>query len=252
MTKQEALYTYIIQAADNNLVLGQRLSELCGHGPELEVDIGLTNIALDLIGHARSFYQYAAQVQNLGKNEDEIALLRISNEYLNVLLVEQPNEDFAYTITRQFFFSVYNYLFYTELQNSTDSQLAAIAEKSLKEVAYHIRYSSEWVIRLGDGTDISHQKMQAAVNELWRYTEELCTTTEVDQLMLTEGIAVDLNKIKPLFAAKVAEILEEATLELPANTWMQQGGKLGNHSEHFGFLLSEMQWMQRTYPDMNW
>lgn len=252
MTKQEALYTYIIQAADNNLVLGQRLSELCGHGPELEVDIGLTNIALDLIGHARSFYQYAAKVQNLGKNEDQIALLRTGNEYLNVLLVEQPNDDFAYTIARQFFYSVFNYLFYSELQNSTDSQLAAIAEKSLKEVAYHIRYSSEWVIRLGDGTDISHQKMQTAINELWRYTEELCSMSETDKLMLTDGVGVDLTKIKPLFETKIAEILKEATLEIPTNVWMQKGGKLGQHSEYFGFLLSEMQWMQRTYPDMKW
>ncbi|MCP4437427.1 MAG: phenylacetate-CoA oxygenase subunit PaaC [Aureispira sp.] len=252
MTKKEALYNYIIQTADNNLILGQRLSELCGHGPELEVDIGLTNIALDLIGHARSLYQYAAEIQNLGKDEDQLAFLRARHEYFNVLLVEQPNEDFAYTIARQFFFSVFNYLFYSELQNSNDSQLAAIAEKSLKEVAYHIRYSSEWMIRLGDGTDVSHKKMQVAVDDLWKYTAELYTMSEVDQLMLEEGIGIDLNKIKALYLAKVEEVMEEATLTIPTNGWTQKGGKEGQHTEHLGHILTEMQWMQRTYPNMKW
>lgn len=238
--------------ADNNLILGQKLSEWCGHAPELEIDIALTNIALDLIGQSRNLYQYAAELEGKGRTEDDLAYLRDCEDYCNVLLVEQPNEDFAYTIARQFFFDVYNYLLYKELVNSKDEQIAAIAEKSLKEINYHIRFSSEWLIRLGDGTELSHEKMQTAVNDLWDYIGEMTTTDALDNEMMEAGIGADLNKIKPLYFQKVKEIIAEATLTIPTNEPFQKGGKTGKHSEHLGHILTELQWMQRTYPGAAW
>jgi len=246
------LKKYILRQADNTLILGQRLSEWCGHGPVLEQDIAITNFALDLIGQARSLYQYAAEVEGKGQSEDDLAYLRDAMDFYNVLLVELPNGHFGNTITRQFFFDAFNYYFYVELQQSKDQQLAAIAEKSIKEVTYHLRYTSEWMIRLGDGTEESHEKMQTAVNDLWAYTGELCTPDALDQEMLEAGIGVDLNKIKPLWEAKVKEILTAATLQIPENNWMQKGGKNGNHTEHLGFVLAEMQHLQRTYPGATW
>ena len=252
MTLQQAHLEYVLRMGDNALILGQRLSEWCGHGPVLEQDIAITNIALDLMGQARSLMQYAAELEGEGRNEDQIAFLRDAWDFRNVLLVEQPNQDWAYTITRQFYFDAFNYYFHRALTQSTDSHLAAIAEKSLKEVTYHLRYSSEWMIRLGDGTDLSHQKMQAAVDDLWMYTGELTEMNEVDQMMVEAGIGVDLNAIKPLYDEKTREILNMATLQLPADTWMQTGGKNGRHSEHLGYILADMQFMQRAYPDMQW
>jgi len=252
MTLQEAHLNYILQIGDNALILGQRLGEWCGHGPVLEQDIAITNIALDFMGQARSLMQYAAELENKGRDEDQIAFLRDANDFRNVLLVEQPNEDWAYTITRQFFFDVFNFYFHQALTQSTDKHLAAIAEKSLKEITYHLRYSSEWMIRLGDGTALSHEKMQNAVNDLWMFTGELTEMSEVDKIMLAEGIGVDLNIIKPLYDQKIKEILEEATLKKPADTWMQSGGKIGRHTEHLGYILADMQFMQRAYPNMKW
>lgn len=249
---KQSLINYVLHLADNNLVLGQRLSEWCGHAPELEIDIALTNIALDLIGQSRNLYQYAAELEGKGRSEDDMAYLRDCEAYRNVLLVEQPNEDFAYTVVRQFFFDAYNYLCYRELQHSKDEQIAAIAEKALKEITYHIRFSSEWMIRLGDGTELSHKKMQDAVDDLWDYVGELTTMNEVDRQMLSEGIGVDLNKIKPLYYQKLHEILEEATLKVPQEEPFQKGGKNGVHSEHLGHLLTELQWMQRAYPGAQW
>jgi len=247
------LFNYIIQLADNSLILGHRLSEWCGHGPILEQDMAITNIALDLIGQARSLYQYAAEVQGEGKTEDDLAYLRDAWNFRNVLLVEQPNTDFAYTIVRQFFFDVYNFQSYSALSKSKDATLAAIAEKSLKEVTYHQRYSSEWMIRLGDGTKVSQEKMQKAVNDLWAYTGELMVPSPADIAMLEEGIGPDLSKIKPGWEGKVSEILKMATLEQPAaDLWMQQGGKEGRHSEHLGFILAELQYLQRAYPGAEW
>ncbi len=237
---------------DNALILGQRLSEWCGHGPILEQDIAITNIALDLMGQARSLMQYAAEIENKGRDEDQIAFLRDAWDFRNVLLVEQPNEDWAYTITRQFFFDAYNFYFHQKLVESSDVHLAAIAAKSLKEVTYHLRYSSEWMIRLGDGTDVSHQKMQDAVNELWMYTGELLEMNEVDEIMIAEGIGVDLNVIKPLYEQTINDILAEATLQKPVDTWMQRGGKSGRHTEHLGYILADMQFVQRAYPNMKW
>ena len=249
---KQSLINYIFQLADNNLILGQRLSEWCGHAPELEIDIALTNIALDLIGQSRNLYSYAAELEGKGRTEDDMAYLRDCEAYRNVLLVEQPNEDFAYTIARQFFFDVYNHLFYKELVNSKDEQLAAIAEKSLKEINYHIRFSSEWVIRLGDGTEVSHAKMQTAVDDLWDYIGEMTTMNETDRLMLAEGVGVDLNKIRTDYFHKVKEIMAEATLNIPEEEPFQKGGKDGLHSEHLGHLLTELQWMQRAYPSAQW
>ncbi len=246
------LYNYILTIADNSLILGQRLGELCGHGPSLETDIALTNISLDLLGQVRSYYQYAAKVAGDGRTEDDIAMLRKEREYVNVLLAEQPNTDFAYTLGRHFLFDVYHLLFLPELEKSKDLTLSAIAKKSIKEVRYHERFSSDWVKRLGDGTEVSQKKMQAAINDLWTYTDELFHHTEADKAMIEEGIGVDLTKLKDKYYEIVNEVLEEASLEIPESKYFQKGGKKGIHSEHMGFILAELQYMQRTYPNMKW
>lgn len=243
---------YILRIADNALILGQRLSEWCGHGPVLEQDIAITNIALDLVGQARSYYQYAAILDDTGKTEDDFAYLRDVLAFRNILLVEQPNQDFAYTIVRQFLFDAFHYHFLQELLISKDDQLAAIAEKAIKEVTYHLRYSSEWMIRLGDGTAVSHQKMQTALDDLWMYSNEALIPDELDRKMAANGLGVDLIKIQPLVQAKISNIIKESTLEIPKNSWMQSGGKKGQHSEHLGYILAEMQFLQRTYPGQEW
>jgi ring-1,2-phenylacetyl-CoA epoxidase subunit PaaC len=273
MSIQKLLYT--LQIADNALILGHRISEWCGHGPILEQDIALTNTALDHLGQARSLYQYAAEQFNAlpqadkekifvsaqlqakvatGENidEDDLAYLRDGWDFHNVILVEQPNKDWAYTIARSFFYDCFSHAFYTALLQSKDETLAAIAEKSLKEVTYHIRWSSEWVIRLGDGTEESHRRMQEAINQRWAYTGELTKMSEADTAMLTEGVGVDLQGISASIQQRIAEVLEEATLAIPTTTWMQDGGKEGTHSEHLGFILAELQFMQRAYPNMEW
>ncbi len=252
MTAKEALYQYILQIGDNGLILGQRLGEWCGHGPVLEQDIALTNIALDLMGQARSLFSYAAEVEEKGRTEDHVALLRKEHEYRNVLLVEQPNEDFAYTIVRQFLFDSFHYYFHEALQQSKDEQLAAIAAKSLKEIRYHLKYSSEWMIRLGDGTEESHEKIQNALDDLWMFSGELTAPNAIDNRMAETGLGVDLKKIKPLVDEKKAEIIEMATLTQPSSDWMQSGGKEGRHTESMGFILAELQYMQRAYPNMEW
>ena len=247
------LIQYILGIADNALILGQRLGELCGHGPILETDIAMTNIALDLLGQTRSYYQYAAQLSNDEKvTEDTIAFLRNEREYRNVLLVEQPNTDFAYSITRQFLFDVYHLQLLTELQNSKDETLQAIAKKSIKEVTYHVRFSSDWIIRLGDGTGESNEKMQNAINDLWTFTDELFHQTEADIEMVKYEIGVDVKQLKDGYYKKISEILDEATLKTPESKYFQKGGKLGIHSEHMGYLLADMQYMQRSFPNMSW
>jgi len=245
-------FQYLLQLGDNALILSQRLGEWCGHGPVLEQDIAMTNIALDLLGQARMLLTYAGELEGQGKSEDDLAYFRDAHQFHSALLVEQPNTDWAFTIVRQFFFDVFNFYNYSALLQSRDERLAAIAEKSLKEVTYHLRYSSEWVVRLGDGTETSHQKMQTALDELWMFTGELTTPSEVDRLMAEAGIAPDLLKIKPLWDAKVSAVLEEATLKKPENDWMQSGGKTGRHTEHLGYILAEMQHLQRTYPGNEW
>jgi ring-1,2-phenylacetyl-CoA epoxidase subunit PaaC len=252
MTEKEALYQYVLQIGDNALILGQRLGEWCGHGPVLEQDIAMTNIALDLMGQARSLMSYAAEVEGKSRTEDQVAFLRKEHEYRNVLLVEQPNEDFAYTIVRQFLFDSFHYYFQEALLESKDERLAAIAAKSLKEIRYHLKYSSEWMIRLGDGTEVSHEKIQTALDDLWMFSGELTQPNQIDQQMFQAGIGVDLNKIKTAVEEKVDEIIKIATLQKPSNDWMQSGGKEGRHTENMGFILSEMQYMQRAYPNMEW
>ena len=253
MTLTEAKFEYLLRLGDNALILGHRLSEWCGHGPILEQDIAITNIALDQVGQARSLLQYAGKVEGKGRNEDDLAYQRDVMEFRNVLLVEQPNEDFAYTIVRQFLFDAFNYLLYQGLTKSADEQIRAIAEKSLKEITYHLRYSSEWMIRLGDGTEASHSKMQQALNDLFIYSGELLQPDEVDQQLLQAGIAPSLNAMKPAYDQKVADIFQEATLQQPEPKYMQSGGKDGSmHTEHLGFILAELQFVQRAYPNMEW
>lgn len=250
--KNENLYNYILGIADNSLVLGQRLGELCGHGPSLETDIACTNISLDLFGQVRSYFQYAAKIAGDDRTEDDIAMLRTERQYKNVLLVEQPNTNFAYTLGRQFLFDVYHLAFLAQLQKSTDLTLSAIANKCIKEVSYHERFSSDWVKRLGDGTAESKEKMQEAINDLWRYTDELFHQTDSDKAMVAEGIGVDVTKLKENYYKQVNELLEESSLEIPESKYFQKGGKQGIHTEHFGYLLSDLQYMQRTYPNMEW
>lgn len=252
MSDQNQKLEYLLRMGDNALILGQRLGEWCGHGPVLEQDIALTNIALDLLGQARSIFAYAAEVEGKGRSEDQMAMLRYEHQYRNVLLVEQPNEDFAHTIVRQFLFDAFHEPFHKALQKSSDSQLAAIAEKSLKEVTYHLRFSSEWMIRLGDGTELSHQKMQTALDNLWMYSGELYMADLVDTNMLEAGIGVDLNVLQTAYLNKVNDIIRQSTLQLPASDWMQSGGKQGRHTEHLGYILTELQYMQRAYPGLEW
>ncbi|WP_367181447.1 1,2-phenylacetyl-CoA epoxidase subunit PaaC [uncultured Lacinutrix sp.] len=250
--KNENLYKYILGIADNSLILGQRLGELTGHGPSLETDIACTNMSLDLFGQVRSYYQYAAKIAGDNRTEDDIAMLRKEREYVNVLLVEQPNTDFAYTMARQFLFDVYHLLFLQELQKSKDLTLSAIANKSIKEVSYHLRFSSDWIKRLGDGTEVSRQKMQDAIDGLWTYTDELFHQTEADIAMAQEGVGVDVIKLKEAYYNKVNAVLEESTLQIPESKWFQKGGKKGIHTEHLGYLLAELQYMQSAYPNMEW
>ena len=249
---QNNLVQYIYGIADNALILGQRLGELCGHGPSLETDIAMTNIALDLFGQTRSYYQYAAKILGENATEDSIAFLRNEREYRNVLLVEQPNINFAYSITRQFLYDMFHLLLLEALQNSPDATLAAIAQKSIKEVRYHVRFSSDWIKRLGDGSVESHEKMQGAINELWTFTDELFHQTAADQEMVAHNIGVDVTQLKVLFYKNIGEILTEATLQIPDLKYFQKGGKQGIHSEHMGYLLADLQYMQRSYPNMNW
>lgn len=251
---KDYLIAYSLHLADNALILGQRNAEWCGHGPVLEQDIAITNISLDLVGQARNFYQYAAELINQTTDkstqpatEDSLAYLRTEREFKNCLLVEQPHADWAQTILRQFFFSTYQFLLYQELQKNKDSQLAAIAEKSLKEVTYHLRWSSEWVIRLGDGTAESHQRMLQAIDELWRYTGELFTAAGYEK-----EAGIDPSVFQSPWLGKVKEVFDEATLPVPENTFMQSGGKTGIHTEHLGYILTELQYIQRAYPDSQW
>ena len=209
------VYQYILSIADNSLILGQRLGELCGHGPNLETDIALTNISLDLLGQTRSYFQYAALLAGDDKTEDDIAFIRIEREYRSILLVEQPNTHFGYVIARQFLFDVYHLLFMEKLQFSKDETLSAIAKKGIKEVSYHERFSSDWVKRLGDGTEVSKLKMQDAINDLWRYTDEMFHVSESDKAMISEGIGVDVVALKERYYAKVTEVLSDAMLEVP-------------------------------------
>lgn len=246
------LLHYTLRIGDNALILGQRLSEWCGHGPILEQDIALSNIALDHIGQARMLMQYAAEQNGEDFTEDKMAFFRDIWDYHNALIVELENGDWGKTITRQFLFDTYNYYFYTALLGSADTRLNEIAQKAIKEVSYHAQWSAEWLIRLGDGTEESHERAQNSLNELWEWTGELFEMDEVDEAMIAKGIGVDLSKIKEEWNAKVNQILEMATLQRPEDAWMQTGGKKGEHTEYLGYVLAEMQHLPRMYPEANW
>ncbi len=248
----EHTYKFLLRIGDDSLILGQRLAELCGHGPILEEDIALTNISLDLIGQATNIYTYAAQLEGKGRDADALAFLRLEHQYLNAILVEQPNGNFADTLVRQFFFDVYRKLLFEQLLTSTDQQVAAIAEKSLKETRYHLKHSSEWVIRLGDGTEQSKERAQFAILDLWRYTDELFYMDETEIQLAKAGVIPNLKDLKPLWMEQVLSVLNLATLKLPENQGFFGAGRQGRHSEHMGFLLAQLQYMQRVYPNMQW
>ncbi|MDR8393302.1 phenylacetate-CoA oxygenase subunit PaaC [Aliifodinibius sp. S!AR15-10] len=252
-TSKDALFEYILRLADDRLILGHRLSEWCGHGPILEEDIALANIALDYIGHAATLYEYAAEVEGKGRHRDDIVYFRDDPQYKNLKMVELPKGDFGFTIARQFLFSTFSYLLYEKLSDIDDSQLGGMFAKHLKEIKYHLRHSREWVYRLGDGTEESHQRIQDAFNELWTYTDELFYTDEVDKHLRNKNLAVDLEEIRPKWKETVIEILEKATLEVPDfDQYMVSGGRTGFHTEHLGHLLAEMQHLRRSYPEANW
>ena len=246
------LVLYTLRRADDALVLGHRLSEWCGHGPMLEEDMALANMGLDLLGQARELYSYAAKAEGCDNNEDKFAYLRDVRQYRNLLLLEQPNGDFAGTMVRQFFYSAFADLYWRAMIKSRDETLAAIAAKSEKESAYHLRHSSEWIIRLGDGTEESHARTQAAIDHLWAFTGEMFAVDEAERGLINKGIAIDTAALRPLWLKTVSGVVAEATLALPTNEWMQQGGRSGRHSEHLGHLLSELQYMQRTFPGLTW
>jgi ring-1,2-phenylacetyl-CoA epoxidase subunit PaaC len=252
MTKKEALYNYVLRLGDDSLILGQRLSELCGHGPILEEDIALTNISLDLIGQATLLLEYAGTLNPENKSNDELAFLRLEKEYVSALLVEQPNGHFGDTIMRQFLFDAFRKPLFEALKFSTDEQLASIAEKALKETKYHLRHSSEWVIRLGDGTEESRTKIQESLNTLYRYANDLFFSDETDSLLKQEGIIPEFDDVKKQWDETIKDVFNMATISLPENNWKFEGGRVGRHSEHMGYLLADLQYMQRTYPNMEW
>jgi ring-1,2-phenylacetyl-CoA epoxidase subunit PaaC len=252
MSQENLHFHYLLQLGDSALIMAQRLAEWCGFGPQLEQDIALSNIGLDLLGQTRNLLTHAGQIEGLGRSEDDLAFLRSEREYKNVLLVEQPNGHWGETILRQFFFDTFQYFHQDFIVQSADSQLAAIAEKAIKETTYHLRFSTEWVIRLGDGTPQSHQKMCDALDQLWRYTGELYTPSPADLWAQQQGIGPDLDQIRQLWKAKVTDVLTEATLPIPAELPWSLGGKTGLHTEHLGHILPEMQYLQRSFPGAKW
>jgi ring-1,2-phenylacetyl-CoA epoxidase subunit PaaC len=246
------LLNLVLRRADDALILGHRLSEWCGHAPMVEEDIALANIALDLIGQARSLYDYAARVEGSGLSEDHFAYRREQHQYRNCLLVEQPNGDFAATIVRQVLFSAFMDLYWREMMNSRDETLAAIAAKAEKETAYHLRHSAEWLIRLGDGTDESHERARVALDELWTYTGELFEADEIGRELAQSGTAPDASLVEDSWRKRIEPILREATLNIPNPAWMQSGGRSGRHTEHLGYILADLQFLQRAHPEAVW
>jgi ring-1,2-phenylacetyl-CoA epoxidase subunit PaaC len=256
MTNDERLFQYLLRLGDSPLVLAQRLGEWVGHGPVLEEDIAQANVALDLLGQARLWLAYAGEVESRfaapGRDEDQLAFLRESGGFRNLLLVEQPNGSFADTVARQFLFDAWHLLLLRALAASADERIAGIAAKGAKEAAYHAERSGDWVIRLGDGTDLSHGRMQAAIDDLWRYTGEMFTPYATEVALAGAGVAADARQLEPAWRQRVGAILAEATIAIPQDAFMQQGGKSGVHTEHLGHLLAEMQVLQRSYPGARW
>jgi ring-1,2-phenylacetyl-CoA epoxidase subunit PaaC len=248
----QALFRYVLRLGDLSLVLGQRLGEWVGHSPALEEDLGLANIALDLIGQARLLLTYAGEVEGRGRDEDKLAFLREQGAYFNPILAEQPNGDFGHTIVRQVLIDAFQLELYERLTGSLDERLASIAAKSVKEVRYHLRYSAGWLVRLGDGTPESRARVQTALDLLWSYTVELFAEDDLDRMMAEGGIAPRLPEVQSAWSARIEAILTEATLRRPADRPHAWHGKRGQHSEHLGYILAEMQYLQRTYPDARW
>ncbi|MES2898125.1 MAG: 1,2-phenylacetyl-CoA epoxidase subunit PaaC [Pseudomonadota bacterium] len=253
MDVNSAKVDYLLRQGDNALILSQQLSKLCGKGPALEEDMALTNVALDLLGQTRMWLTYAGELEGRNRSEDQLAFLRDAHEMRNCLIVEQPNGNYADTMVRQFYFDTWHYFLMHGLSTSTDTRIADIAEKSIKEVTYHLRRSGDLIVRMGDGTEDSHNKTQAAVNALWMYSGEVFIYDEIDQAMVEQGVAPEPHGLRASFLEHVAEIFAEATLAMPdPSAWMQQGGKKGRHSEHLGYILAEMQFLQRAYPWSEW
>jgi ring-1,2-phenylacetyl-CoA epoxidase subunit PaaC len=246
------LVLFVLRRADDALILGHRLSEWCGVAPAMEEDMALANMGLDLIGQARSLYAYAGEMEAMGHDEDAFAYRRDERAYRNLLLVEQPNGDFAKTMARQFLYTAFAYPYWRAMMGSADAMLSAIAAKAEKEMAYHVRYCAEWLVRLGDGTTTSHARAAAAIEELWPFTGELFEVDGVERAAIAEGVGVNIATLRDAWRSSVAEILEKATLQVPADGWMQKGGRSGRHSEHLGHLLAELQYVQRAIPGAVW
>ncbi len=247
-----ALLDYCIALGDDSVTLGHRLSEWCRNGPFLEEDLALTNVSLDFIGRARMFFSYAAELEGKGRSEDDLAYLRDCREYRNLLINELPNGDFAFTMARQLMIDIYDMGFFSELANSQDTMLAAIATKAVKESRYHLRRSEDWIKRLGDGTPESHERVQNAFDQLWGYAAEMFEMSDDEQQLLSAGIAVNRSALEENWTSTLHLILKESTLDIPADDWTISGGRDGNHTEHLGFLLAEMQFLQRAYPGQQW
>jgi len=247
------IFEYLLRLADDRLIIGHRLSEWCGHGPIVEEDIALANIALDCIGQATNLLKLAGEVEGEGRGEDDLAYFREAIDFRNLIMAELPKGDFAFTIARQFLYSAYSYLLLPKLAESKYEPLAAQAAKGLKENQYHLRHSSEWILRLGDGTQESHQRVQTALDDLWMYTGEMFEHDDLEQQLVKEGITVKSVELKPEWKKMVSDIISQATLKLPASDiYMMSGGRRGRHSEHLGHLLSEMQILARSFPDAKW
>jgi ring-1,2-phenylacetyl-CoA epoxidase subunit PaaC len=252
MTVNEALINYSLRLGDSALILGQRMAEWCSNGPILEEDIALSNIGLDLFGQSRTMLSYAGELEGKGRTEDDLAFKRTEREYYNVLLSELPNGHFGDTVARNFLHSAFFYHLYKALTTSKNDMIAAHAAKSIKEITYHLRHSAEWMVRLGDGTQESHEKIQQSLELVWPFTGDLFEMNEVDALLIKEAVAVDLNTIKPLWDATINEVLERATLQRPEDGYMHSGRLNALHTEYLGHMLGDMQYMQRTYPNCEW
>ena len=248
----DSLFQYLLRLGDDRLVLGHRLSEWCGHGPILEEDIALANIALDLIGQATLFLKLAGETEGKGRTEDDLAYFRDATDYRNIQMAELPKGDYAFTIVRQFLFDVFSYHLLEKLQTSSNSELAGIAAKGFKEVRYHVRHSSEWVVRLGDGTEESHDRAQKALNGLWRFSSEMFQPDAIDLEMAASGVAPDLESLKPQWDKVVRDVFDRATLVIPDEPPGMTGGRRGRHTEYLGHLLSEMQIVARSHPGAEW
>tara|TARA_R110001592_G_scaffold9719_3_gene51418 strand:+ start:1358 stop:2155 length:798 start_codon:yes stop_codon:yes gene_type:complete len=248
---RQELFDFVVAQADDAMVLGQRLSEWCSNAPYLEEDLALTNVALDYVGRAKMFYEYASKLDG-EKSADDIAFMRDGREFRNLLIMELPIGDFAFSMARQFLIDVFNVEYMTQLQKTADPEIAAIAGKAVKECRYHLRRSHEWVVRLGDGTEESHERAQKGIDELWGYIDELFVNTDSEVALMKESVAVDRTLLRDAWNKQVDTVLEEATLSKPGIDWSVTGGRQGIHTEHFGHMLAEMQFLQRAYPGLEW